>query len=86
MLHARRISDSFYNQSIAPFMPPGVEHVPAMTSLQATPDIFPHIDTLTQTVAKFNLHKHPHFMDAGLEMEDLDDSIQALESLAGCYE
>jgi len=64
----------------------GVEHVPAMTSLQATPDMFPHIDTLTQTVAKFNLHKHPHFIDAGLEMEDLDDSIEALEALAGCYE
>jgi len=63
----------------------GVERVPTMTSLQSSSDIFPHINTLVESAAKFNLSKHQHFIEAGLEQDDWLETIQELESLANCY-
>ncbi|XP_005103386.1 protein misato homolog 1 [Aplysia californica] len=63
----------------------GVERVPVLTSLQSTSDVFSHIDSLTESVSKFNISKHQHFIEAGLEPDDFTETIHELRSLAQCY-
>ncbi|KAK7011429.1 protein misato 1 [Biomphalaria glabrata] len=63
----------------------GVETVPIMTSLQSNPDVFSYIESLESCVSKFNIAKHQHFIEAGLEPDDFTEMLHNLKSLAQCY-
>ncbi|KAH9518537.1 Protein misato 1 [Bulinus truncatus] len=63
----------------------GVETVPMMTSLQSNPDIYNYIDSLESCVSKFNIAKHQHFIEAGLEPDDFTEMLCAFKTLADCY-
>lgn len=63
----------------------GVETAPIMTSLQSNTETQSYIDSLESSVSKFNITRHQHFVDAGLEPEEFAESINKLKDLAQCY-
>ncbi|CAG5127452.1 unnamed protein product [Candidula unifasciata] len=63
----------------------GVETVAAMTSLQSSVDVCNYITSLETCVSRFNIAKHQHFLEAGLEVDEFAEVIQGLQQLAHCY-
>ncbi|KAK7116070.1 protein misato homolog 1-like [Littorina saxatilis] len=63
----------------------GVESVPMMTSLQSGPSVGSHVSSLHDEAARFNIHRHHHFLGAGLEEEEFRENLDRLHSLADCY-
>lgn len=66
-------------------MSPGVETVAAMTSLQSSVDVFNYVDSLEGCASRFNIAKHQHFIEAGLEPDTFNEIIHGLKALAQCY-
>ncbi|XP_059174651.1 protein misato homolog 1-like [Physella acuta] len=64
----------------------GVETVPVMATLQSNPEVFKYIDSLEGCISKFNIARHPHFIEAGLEPDDFTEAIHSLKDLALCYQ
>lgn len=63
----------------------GVETVAAMTSAQSSVDVGNYITSLEAVVSKFNIAKHQHFLEAGLEVDEFTEAVQGLQQLAQCY-
>lgn len=57
-----------------------------MTSLQCNPCMGDYVGSLQAEAARFNIHRHHHFLEAGLEEEEFTDTIDYLHSLADCYD
>ena len=45
-----------------------------------------YVGSLQAEAARFNIHRHHHFLEAGLEEEEFTDTIDYLHSLADCYD
>ncbi|XP_076465690.1 protein misato homolog 1-like [Babylonia areolata] len=63
----------------------GVESVPMMTSLQCSTDVGDYVSSLHAEAARFNIRRHHHFLEAGLEEEEFSETLDILHSLADCY-
>lgn len=62
-----------------------MESVPVMTSLQSSPDVFTYIDSLEGCVSGFNISKHQHFIEAGLDPDEFSEVLIGLKDLAQKY-
>jgi len=84
-IFSRNIShQGFCTNTLRPALS-GVETVAAMTSLQSSGDIFGYIDSLERCVSMFSIARHQHFIEAGLEADELAEVVQGLKDLAQCY-
>ncbi|RUS91570.1 hypothetical protein EGW08_000685 [Elysia chlorotica] len=63
----------------------GVYSVPAMTSLQSSSNIYNYVASLQQNVSQFNINRHSHFLEAGMEEDDYAEMVEGLLTLADCY-
>lgn len=63
----------------------GVESVPVATSLESTASMGEFVSSLHAEASRFNIRRHHHFIEAGLEEEDFTEMLQSLQSLAECY-
>ena len=64
----------------------GVESVPMLTSLQSNPSVGGCVSSLHSEAARFNIRRHHHFLEAGLEEEEFRDSLDQLQALADSYQ
>ena len=56
-----------------------------MTSLECSRSVQGHLDRLRDEAHKLDVRKLHRFLDAGLEADDLGESLENLKSLSQCY-
>ncbi|XP_071089418.1 protein misato homolog 1-like [Haliotis cracherodii] len=64
----------------------GVESVPVMTSLQSNDSVYNLTSSLLSEAARFNIRKHHHYLEAGLEEDEYQETLDNVSSLGQCYQ
>ncbi|XP_067665143.1 protein misato homolog 1-like [Haliotis asinina] len=63
----------------------GVESVPAMTSLQSNSSVYDLTSSLHNEASRFNIKKHHHYLEAGLEEDEYRETLDSVTTLGQCY-
>ena len=45
-----------------------------------------YVGSLQSEAARFNIRRHHHFLEAGLEEEEFTETLDNLQSLSECYD
>lgn len=63
-----------------------VESIPVLGALCSSSSLNRALGDLAKDLSKLDLRRWASFMDAGVEQDDLEETLQELRSLAQCYE
>ncbi|XP_046556433.1 LOW QUALITY PROTEIN: protein misato homolog 1-like [Haliotis rubra] len=63
----------------------GVESVPVMTSLQSNDSVYNLTSSLHNEASRFNIKKHHHYLEAGLEEDEYRETLDNVSTLGQCY-
>lgn len=63
-----------------------VESIPVLGALCSSSSLNRALGDLAKDLSKLDLRCWASFMDAGVEQDDLEETLQDLRSLAQCYE
>lgn len=63
-----------------------VESIPVLGALCSSSSLNRTLGDLAKDLAKLDLRRWASFMDAGVEQDDLEETLQELRSLAQCYQ
>uniref|UniRef100_A0A8D1C0P7 Protein misato homolog 1 n=1 Tax=Sus scrofa TaxID=9823 RepID=A0A8D1C0P7_PIG len=63
-----------------------VESIPVLGALCSSSSLNRTLGDLAKELAKLDLRRWASFMDAGVEQDDLEETLQELRSLAQCYQ
>ena len=67
-------------------LPAAVESIPVLGALCSSSSLNRALGDLAKDLSKLDLRRWASFMDAGVEQDDLEETLQELRSLAQCYE
>ncbi|XP_047640313.1 protein misato homolog 1 isoform X1 [Phacochoerus africanus] len=82
-------SSSLSQQGLVLDGPPtgaAVESIPVLGALCSSSSLNRTLGDLAKELAKLDLRRWASFMDAGVEQDDLEETLQELRSLAQCYQ
>ncbi|XP_066894055.1 protein misato homolog 1 isoform X4 [Kogia breviceps] len=82
-------SSSLSQQGLVLDGPPtgaAVESIPVLGALCSSSSLNRTLGDLAKDLAKLDLRRWASFMDAGVEQDDLEETLQELHSLAQCYQ
>ncbi|XP_028344579.1 protein misato homolog 1 isoform X1 [Physeter macrocephalus] len=82
-------SSSLSQQGLVLDGPPtgaAVESIPVLGALRSSSSLNRTLGDLAKDLAKLDLRRWASFMDAGVEQDDLEETLQELRSLAQCYQ
>ncbi|XP_004315243.1 protein misato homolog 1 isoform X1 [Tursiops truncatus] len=82
-------SSSFSQQGLVLDGPPtgaAVESIPVLGALCSSSSLNRALGDLAKDLARLDLRRWASFMDAGVEQDDLEETLQELRSLAQCYQ
>ncbi|XP_024603874.1 protein misato homolog 1 isoform X4 [Neophocaena asiaeorientalis asiaeorientalis] len=82
-------SSSLSQQGLVLDGPPtgaAVESIPVLGALCSSSSLNRTLGDLAKDLAKLDLRRWASFMDAGVEQDDLEETLQELRSLAQCYQ
>nr|XP_020758078.1 protein misato homolog 1-like [Odocoileus virginianus texanus] len=63
-----------------------VESIPVLGALCSSSSLYRALGDLAKDLSKLDLRRWASFMDAGVEQDDLEETLQELRNLAQCYE
>ncbi|XP_017532132.2 protein misato homolog 1 isoform X3 [Manis javanica] len=82
-------SSSLSQQGLVLDGPPtgaAVESIPVLGALCSSSSLNQTLEDLARELARLDLRRWASFMDAGVEQDDLEETLQELHSLAQCYQ
>lgn len=72
--------------SLCPFLDTAVESIPVLGALCSSSSLNQTLGDLARELARLDLRRWASFMDAGVEQDDLQETLQELHNLAQCYQ